>query len=172
MALALTVFAGAAAAATLEALSIERLSQESTAIARGRFTPARTERQGPLEYTVYRLAVDRAFKADPPALIEVYLPGGENQHFSGVPNPQPDRDYLVFLWTGPSGRTQITGLAQGLFELQTDASGVLHARRALNLESIILPGADPAEAPAADWPLDRLLERVQAALTPGVVLAP
>lgn len=169
-----------AQAATLESLSIERMSVESTAIVRGRPVAERVERQGPLLYTVYDFAVVERWKGAEPRRgaaadrVEVALPGGvlgdEGQRFSGVPKLDLRREYLLFLWTGPSGRTHVTGLSQGLFELRRAPGGELRAIRDSNPETVLVPGAPAAEAPASDLPLDRLLDRIEAALAaPGSV---
>ncbi len=169
-----------AGGATLESLSIERMSVESTAIVRGRPVAERVERQGPLLYTVYDFAVVERWKGAEPRRgaaadrVEVALPGGvlgdEGQRFSGVPKLDRRREYLLFLWTGPSGRTHVTGLSQGLFELRRGPGGELRAIRDSNPETVLVPGAQAAEAPVFDIPLDRLLVRIQAALAaPGSV---
>lgn len=151
-----------AAAATLESLSLERLSQESTAVVRARPTSVAVDRRGPLAYTVYSLEVLEAWKGERGGL-ELSLPGGDGLAFSGVPTLDPGKDYVLFLWTGPSGRTQLTGLAQGLFEVQ-DAEDGPRAVRGMEIESLIAPGGRAAEPVAAEWRLDELRGAVAAAL--------
>jgi hypothetical protein len=61
------------------------------------------------------------------------------QTFSGAPQLGGGVDYLLFLWTGPSGLTQIIGLSQGLFQLQKDANGEWIATRAAASETMLDP---------------------------------
>ncbi len=43
----------------------------------------------------------------------------------------------MFLWTGPSGRTQLTGLTQGLFDVSVDAAGEALASRGVSAELML-----------------------------------
>jgi len=151
------LFADSIGAATLETLSLERLVLESTAIVRARASEPRAMRRGPVIYTVYSLSPSEQLKGASIGAPTAAVPGGRigdaEQHFAGAPELVPGREYLLFLWTGPSGLTQITGLSQGLFELQTDSEGEWIAVRLL----------DPELRPSAPAP------SVQTATTAGPV---
>ena len=120
-------------AATLESMTIERLASEATAIVRGTVGESRVGRFGALVYTLSRFEVAEVVKGVPPKDLEVALPGGSignlSQRFSGVPRLAAGQEYLAFLWTGPSGRTQVVGFGQGLFEIHRQGDRV-EARRA------------------------------------------
>jgi hypothetical protein len=166
--LALSFFA-VLSAATLEQLSLEELARESTAIVQGRVTGERVIQAGPLLYTVKTFAVKRRWKGEPEALVDVALPGGrlgnQQQRFGGAPALEPDRDYVLFLWTGPSGRTQITGFSQGVCEVQTAADGSSRVVRKASADVVLVPGGgDAAGDGALDLPLEAFSQRVSAAI--------
>ncbi len=152
-----------APATTLQRLSLEDLARESTAVVRGTVAEIRTEQAGPLLYTVARVEIAQAWKGDGAKSIEVSSPGGvwrgAEQRFPGAPRLESGREYVLFLWTGPSGRTQITGLAQGVFEVRPGDAGP-RAIRAQSVESLIVPGSSSPDAPAAEWHLPTLRARV------------
>ncbi|MCB1021222.1 MAG: hypothetical protein KDC27_14925 [Acidobacteria bacterium] len=158
------------AAATLEQMSLEALARESTAIVQGRVTGERTVQAGPLLYTVKTIAVERRWKGSEAATVEVSLPGGtvagQRQIFGGAPLLEPGRDYVLFLWTGPSGRTQITGLSQGVCELEGAAGGEEHVVRRPSSDVVLAPGgAQAAGDGSLDLAFDEFSRRVEAALS-------
>ena len=131
----LALLAAAALRATvLQKLSIEDMIRESTGIVRARVTGARSVVRGSSIYTYYHLQVLEAAKPGPEPShgIDVAVPGGEangiRQVAIGAPELTTGSEYVVFLWTGKSGVTQIIGLSQGLFETARNSSGeiVLH----------------------------------------------
>lgn len=151
------LLAGSGAAATLETLSLERLTVESTAILRARVSEPRFEMRGPVIYTIYRVSPTEMLKGASLGAVTVAVPGGRigdaQQSFAGAPRLETSREYLLFLWTGPSGLTQLTGLSQGLFELQSDPTGELYAVRhddpELRPAAPGPPAGQAASAPAA-----------------------
>jgi hypothetical protein len=105
--------------------------QQSTAIVRARVKGASGLSAGADIYTVYGLDVIETLKApnavntSPKAGVrpmKVAVPGGVaaglRQVVTGAPILRPGAEYVVFLWTGKSGLTQIIGLSQGLFDVQ------------------------------------------------------
>jgi hypothetical protein len=58
--------------------------------------------------------------------VDVAVPGGVaggiRQTYSGAPQFQPGDQYVLFLWTGKSGMTQIMGFSQGAFAVAGDGS--------------------------------------------------
>ncbi len=165
----LLLAAVAAPAATLQQMSLEDLAQQSTAIVWGRAGSQRVVRDGPLIYTLTRLEILEQWKGEPASEFEIALPGGRlgdlSQRFGGVPQLESGSEFLVFLWTGPSGRTQITGLSQGLFELLRQEGTPLRVVRKPSAELMLAPGsATPVENPAIDMPLADFIARIQSAL--------
>ena len=73
------------------------------------------------------------FGADPVGLA------GAGERFGGVPRLDPGGEYLLFLWRGPSGITQITGLSQGLMEIQDGPAGDRIAIREPSPDLLIAP---------------------------------
>lgn len=123
-----------AGATTLQQLSLDDMIQQSTGIVRGKVIGSRAELRGGNIYTYYRLHVLEAAKAGRAGEdIEVAVPGGTangmRQVAIGSPELATGSEYVVFLWTGKSGVTQIIGLSQGLFLAVRDASGNIGLRR-------------------------------------------
>lgn len=158
-----------APAATLEQLTLEQLARESTAVVRGRVTGEHTIQAGPLLYTVKTIEVAHWWKGEPQPTVEVALPGGrlgnQQQRFGGAPLLQPDTDYVLFLWTGPSGRTQITGFSQGVCELREGPDGSLRVMRRPSSDVVLTPDGSAASGDGAvDLTLDEFSRRVAAAV--------
>jgi hypothetical protein len=158
-----------ASGATLERLTLERLILESTAIVRGRAAGSRVVSDGALLYTLYSFQVEQRLKGELDASVEIALPGGEldgvRQQFGGVPRLAGGREYLLFLWQGPSGRIQITGLSQGLFEVVRPDGAAPRALRASSPDVLLAP--QPDGQPPADWddqPLADLAAAIRAVL--------
>ncbi len=167
--LALLAMATLALPATLERLTLEEMIANSTAIVRGRVISSWTASRGPVIYTHYRVQVSERWKGSPSEQIEIVVPGGVfaglRQSFSGTPRLASSAEYVLFLWTGPSGLTHIIGLTQGLFDVKRDSSGALIATRAATSEILL----DPASGrPLRDEPLrlklDDLDRRIRSAL--------
>ena len=128
---------------TLERLSLDDLVAKSTAIVRGQVTGSYAAFRGPVIYTHYAVRVSEQFKGSSGSTVDVVVPGGTannlRQMFSGTPKFQTGDEFVFFLWTGPSGLTQIMGLTQGLFQLSISASTVM-ATRAASAELMLDPG--------------------------------
>ena len=130
-------------AATLEYLSLDDMAAKSTAIVRGRMVSTGTGARGSLIYTQYSIQVLERLKGPEASQVDVVVLGGTSQGlsqtFSGAPQLGVGVDYVLFLWTGPSGLTQIIGLSQGLFQLQKDDKGEWIATRAAASETMVDP---------------------------------
>lgn len=139
----LLVLAMGLQAASLEYLSLDDMAAKSTAIVRGRVVASGTGARGPLIYTQYSIQVLECLKGPEASPVDVVVLGGTSrglsQTFSGAPQLGGGVDYLLFLWTGPSGLTQIIGLSQGVFRLQKDESGEWIATRAAASETMLDP---------------------------------
>jgi hypothetical protein len=157
-----------AGAATLEKLSLEEMIQKSTAIVRGRATGLRTVARGPVIYTLYQVQVAEQWKGPAAAQVEVAVPGGAmnglRQTFSGAPNLQEGTEYVLFLWTGRNGLTQVIGLSQGKFELSKDEKGDETLHRAAAANPMIDSHGRPVEDAPLRMSLRRLNERIRFSL--------
>ncbi len=114
-------------AATLEKLTLEDMIQKSTAIVRGQVLSSSAAPHGSIIYTHYRVQVLEHWKGGEAGILDVVVPGGAanglRQTFSGAPRLTRGGEYVLFLWTGPSGLTHVVGLTQGLFSVDRKASG-------------------------------------------------
>ena len=138
-ALVVTVGIAPLQGATLQRISLDNMIAKSTAIVRGRVTGSKASISGPVIYTHYAVQVTEHYKCGAQDGQDVVVPGGVVNHwqqtFSGVPELKTGDEYVLFLWTGPSGLTQIMGLTQGLFTL----SGTTATRIAAS-EIMLEPG--------------------------------
>jgi hypothetical protein len=158
-------------AATLERLTLEQMAEKATVIVRGRIGSSQAMLQGPLIYTLYQVEVQETWKGRPAPRAQVAVPGGSyrgvRQNFSGSPTLDAGAEYVLFLWTGPSGLTQLIGLSQGVFHLSASPEETSAYRPAAS-ESLF----DRASASfVSDTPLrlslSELRRRVTASQTPG-----
>lgn len=164
-------------AATLEQLSFEQMVLQSTAIVRAKALGSHSVRDGALIYTIVELEVLDQWKGEPAARCEVALPGGRvggfSQQFGGVPVLEPDQEFVAFLWTGPSGRTQLLGLSQGFFEIARDTRGKLQVHRKPTADLMLNPGsAMPVPYPAIEMSLESLVAKIRSVSTSGGNAAP
>ena len=142
-ALALTAGLAPLPAATLQRLSLDDMIVKSTAIVRGTVTGSKPAASGPVIYTHYAIQVTERYKGGAHDGQDVAVPGGSanglKQTFPGAPELKTGTEYVLFLWTGPSGLTQIIGLTQGVFNLTASGSGAT-----ANRPSAPEPMIDPA----------------------------
>ncbi len=155
--------------ATLEQMSLDDLVEKSTAIVRARAGDHRAVQDGALIYTHTAFEVVEQWKGEPLGRSEVALPGGRvgglSQRFGGVPELEKGKEYVIFLWRGPSGRTQITGLSQGLFEVELTPNGEVLVRRKPNADLLLQPGSSVSVPNAGiTMPLDHLAAQVRTIL--------
>lgn len=120
-------------AATLEQLSLEDMVRKSSAIVRARVAGSHAALTGNVIYTHYELQVVDRWKGPDAARLDIVVPGGvaggRRQTFPGTPQLTQSQEYVLFLWTGPSGRTQIIGLSQGVFDVKRDENGEIQVSR-------------------------------------------
>ncbi len=166
-----------ASAATLEQMSLDDLVEKSTAVVRGRAGGRRATQAGALIYTLTVFDVAEQWKGEPLGRTEVALPGGQvgglSQRFGGVPELESGNEYVLFLWRGPSGRTQITGLSQGLFEVERRQNGEILVRRKPITDLVLQPGSSTsAPHSGSTMPLDQLAMQVRAILQRREMPAP
>ena len=158
--------------ATLQQLSMGDLIAKSTAIVRGTVQGSYTAFSGPVIFTHYRVQVAEKWKGASGATVDVAVPGGVasgiRHAYSGAPQFQPGDQYVLFLWTGKSGMTQIMGFSQGAFAITQDGSSDPSLMRSASHE-MMLDAATHRQV--TDQPLTlRLSElRAQVASTLGAV---
>jgi hypothetical protein len=87
------------------------------------------------------------------------------QNFPGAPQLAVGQEYVLFLWTGKSGLTQIIGFSQGVFDLKTLSlnSAVTAVRPAAN-EPMLGPDGSPAKPESIEMSVSQLRARVVKAL--------
>jgi hypothetical protein len=125
-----------ARATTLQQLSLDDMIQQSTGIVRAKVTGSSSALRGQNIYTYYHLEILETAKAagsQGARELDVAVPGGtisgKRQVVIGAPELTTGSQYVVFLWTGRSGLTQIIGLSQGLLLASEDASGKIRLTR-------------------------------------------
>lgn len=124
----------AISASTLQKLTLEQMTEKSTDVVLAKVSQCAPEKKGKLVFTTCSLDVAERWKTSSDHhASKVSLPGGSfqgtHQQFSGVPVIKPDTHYVFFLWTGPSGMTQIIGLSQGAIAIEKSREGVSLAVR-------------------------------------------
>jgi hypothetical protein len=114
---------------------------KSTAIVRGKVGQSWAAFSGPVIYTHYQVQVSESYKGAAAGTVDVVVPGGVagslRQTFAGTPVLNSGEEYVLLLWTGRNGLTQVIGLTQGLFSLdrgQTDPLATRAASRELMLD--------------------------------------
>jgi hypothetical protein len=141
-----TSLAGLGVAATLERLSMDDMVQKSTDIVRVRVLGSSPSYRGAAGraatiYTHYTVQVEERWKGSAAQQMDVAVPGGTIQNvrqtFPGAPVLEQGSEYVLFLWTSPTGLTQIIGLSQGLLNLKVDASGSPLLRRGPVTETMV-----------------------------------
>ena len=129
-----------AEATTLQQLSLGEMAEKATSIVRARVTGSRAVVRGADVYTLYRIEALETLKPGS-AVSEVAVPGGVaggiRQVVAGAPALRAGQEYVLFLWTGRSGLTQLLGLSQGVFMVEHTASGDLRASRAAAGEQML-----------------------------------
>jgi hypothetical protein len=133
--------------ATLERLTLDDMSSKATAVVRGKIVSSYTAMQGATIYTHYRVQVSEVWKGANQQTVDVMLPGGMmnglRQSFAGVPQLNAGDEYVMFLWTGKSGNTQLLGLTQGLFAVTQNDAGETLASRGVSAELMLDANGKP-----------------------------
>lgn len=153
-------------ATTLEQLTLDEMSQKSTAVVRARVSGSHTATRNGNIYTYFQLQVLENWKGQ--AVTEVALPGGVadgiRQSVSGAPELKLGQEYVLFLWTSRSGLTQLIGLSQGVFKLSEEGSGGVVAQRPAASELMLDRSGNPVDDRAVSMPVQDLRARVRKAL--------
>ena len=165
-------FAGmwvAAQATTLQQLTLEEMAQKSTAIVRAKVTGSSGIRVGADVFTVYKFETLETVKGQNGAApSEVSVPGGVagglRQAVPGTPVLQAGQEYVMFLWTGRSGITQLIGMTQGLFSVEKATTGEVLATRAAAGERMLDGAGHAVRDDALSMPWTELRAKVTKAL--------
>ena len=130
-------------ATTLERLSMNDMAEKSQVVVRATVVSGGAEYANGVVRTHYQLSVSEVWKGSAGSQIDVYVPGGRagglRELVPGAPVMETGAEYVVFLWIGPSGRSQIMGLSQGLFSVVRDASGKTLLERPGARETMVDP---------------------------------
>ncbi len=125
----------------MQSLTLEEMACKATAIVRGRVSGSYSAAQGSSISTHYQIQVLERWKGANGSTVDLMLPGGTasgyRQSFSGIPQLSAGNEYVLFLWTGKSGITQLIGLSQGAFDVIKSASGELMATRSATSELML-----------------------------------
>ena len=157
--------------ATLERLSLNDLIVKSSAIVRGRVSRSWGAFTGRHIFTHYEVQVSERWKGPDTATVELVVPGGQagglREVTPGAPALTEGQDYVLFLWTGKSGATQIIGFTQGVFTLPTDpATGQSIAVRAPSGNTVLTNGRISNDT-GISMPLAALSARIASVLGSG-----
>lgn len=170
VAVSLALCAGAQAA-TLQQLTLDQMTQVSTAIVRARVISATAGFTGSTIYTHYKLQITESWKGFTPT--EVAIPGGVaggfRQSFPGMPTLTVGTEYVMFLWTSSiTGITHLTGLSQGLFNLSAQSDGSTLAIRPLIGEMMLDASGHKVTDQAVVMSLTSLKANVRKTLSGGL----
>jgi len=152
-------------ATTLERLTVDVMVEKSTSIVRGKVISSQGENRNGLIFTKYFVEIDESWKGNPGQVIEVFVPGGVanglRQTIPGAPALEQGEECVLFLWAGASGRSQIIGLSQGLFNVNRDAEGQVFLERPGAREVMLDPITKrPVHDSTIRMPLGELKTRV------------
>jgi hypothetical protein len=155
-------------ATTLGKASFDDLVHKSTGIVRARVVSSYSNARGSLIDTYYKIQVLDRWKGSASTQVEVRVPGGtfngQQQNYSGAPQLTEGATYVFFLWTGPSGVTQLLGLSQGVLDVTTDESGNLLVSSEVTDALVVDSGGQPTSPQALRMKLSDFSSRVTTAL--------
>jgi hypothetical protein len=161
-----------ATATTLQQLSTDDMIRQSTAIVRVQVTGSAPMLRGRNIYTQYQFTVLETLKAAAGGQTvtpgAVAVPGGAmqgiRQMVAGAPGLASGQQYVIFLWTSPSGLTQIIGLSQGLFNVMQDSSGNAVLVRPAAAATMVGQNGAPVASSAVTMSLSALRTEIQTVL--------
>jgi hypothetical protein len=157
---------------TLERLPLGEMTQKSTAIVRAKVVGSSGVLRGADVYTVYQIEIVERWKSGGTSSpMQVAVPGGVagglRQMVAGAPTLHVGEEYVMFLWTGRSGLTQLMGLSQGLFSVHSSGAGDATAMRAAAGELMLDSSGHAVKDEAVSMKLSDLKAQVQRALSGG-----
>jgi hypothetical protein len=128
--------AAVAPATTLVKLNLDEMVAKSTDIVRGKVTGCQAGQRGASIVTDCVVKVSERLKGTTASTMAISVPGGVmksargkvRQVIAGAPEFNERTEYLLFLWTGRNGITQLIGLSQGVLEVSVQNGQVVAAR--------------------------------------------
>jgi hypothetical protein len=125
-----------AEATTLLKLSLDEMVAQSTDIVRGRVRNCQAAQRGITIVTDCVVTVSERLKGTPAQTMAISVPGGLlksargkiRQVIAGAPEFNDRQEYLLFLWTGRNGVTQLIGLSQGVLQIGVQGGQVVAQR--------------------------------------------
>ena len=168
-----------AGATILQQLTLDEMVTKSTSIVRAKVTGSSEVVRGGDVFTLYKFETLEILKSGR-AAQEVAVPGGVaggmRQVVAGAPTLRAGREYVLFLWTGRSGLTQLMGMSQGLFNVERTTANDRQASRAAVGEQMLDPAGHAVRGEALSMPLTELKAKVSkilaVALTAGAAGSP
>lgn len=164
----LTWAALAAQGATLVQLSLDEMIDKSTAIVRGQVSGSYAALHGSIIYTHYRIRVAERWKGPATAELDIVVPGGAagglRMTFPDSPKLTEGVEYVLFLWKGSNGLTNIIGWSQGIFDLKADRDGATLATRPASKDTLL----DAAGRLVKDEPVLMRLQDLRDRISSGV----
>jgi hypothetical protein len=175
IAVVIVALSGLAGATTLQQLTTDDMVRQSTAIVRVQVTGSTPVLRGRNIYTQYQFTVLETLKTtaggQSVTSTAVFVPGGAiqgiRQMVAGAPALASGQQFVIFLWTGKSGLTQIIGLSQGLFNVMQDASGNAVLVRPAIAATMVNQNGTPVTASAVTMSLSALRAEIQTVLGAG-----
>jgi len=154
-------------ATTLERLPLDEMARKSTSIVRAKVIASSSALRGTDVYTMYQIEIAESWKG--PTTVQVAIPGGVaggfRQIVAGAPSLRAGQEYVMFLWTGRSGLTQIIGLSQGLFQVRLSEAGDWAATRVAAGELMLDASGRAVKDEAVSMKLSDLKAKVTRALS-------
>jgi hypothetical protein len=156
---------------TLQQLSLNDLILKSTTIVYGTAQPSYTAFRGSMIYTHYQVQVIKNYKTSLVRFLDVAVPGGAvngaRQSVAGAPVLTAGQNYLLFLWTSPGGLTQVIGLSQGVFNVNTNSVGQLIVSRGATTETMLNASGQVVTDSNIQMTLEQMASRIQNVLAGG-----
>ena len=173
----LALAAPCAGATTMVHLDTHALAQQSHQIVIGRVAATRAHWNESHTRIVTDVDVDvsEALKGSPATRVTLTQLGGEvdgvRVSVAGCAAFKPGEEALFFVWHDAKGRSQLTGLAQGKFEIERDAkTGAAYVQRAapgFAVREVQRLSAVPAGVRAPRLKLSDLVTEIRGDLAPG-----
>jgi hypothetical protein len=155
-------------ATILQQLTLDDMVRKSTSIVRARVTGSTEVVRSGDVFTLYKLETLETLKSGV-MVREVAVPGGVaggmRQVVAGAPTLRAGREYVLFLWTGRSGLTQLMGMSQGLFSVERTTIIDPRASRAASGEQMLDAAGRAVRDETLSMPLTELKAKVSKALT-------
>jgi len=159
-------------ATTLQQLPLDDMARQSTAILRARVLSAHAIIRDGDVFTIYQLETLENLKAagSQSTTRELAVPGGVadgiRQAVAGAPVLRKGAEYVLFLWTGRSGLTQLMGLSQGLFSVEPKgSSGDALVKREAASDRMLDAAGRPVQDRALVMPWSQLRAQVHQVLS-------